>query len=298
MTLSATKFMEPAPSNKNHKPKGKIKNLFRRFFKQEDPSLRETLEELIEDSHEVESSIESGERALLGNVLSLRDLTAQDVMVPRADIVAISYKMNPQEIVATMMRTGLSRIPVYKDSLDDIIGMIHMKDMMAWSQNRGDFKIRQVLREVLFISPSMRTLDLLLQMRQTGAKLSLVVDEYGGIDGLVSFSDLIEEIIGDIQTAHDQGASPQIQKLPDGNIIVDAKYELEELEAFLGVKLSDADMEDDIETIGGLVVTLAGHVPVPGELIKHPLAVFEFEVLDADPRRVKRILLRSTQKKA
>lgn len=294
--ITAIKTMDPSSSSKNQKPKGKIRQIFRRIFKQEDPSLRETLEELIEEIDEVETSIESGERALLGNVLSLRDLTAQDVMVPRADIVAISHTMNAADILATMTRTGLSRIPVYKENLDDIMGMIHMKDMLAWSQNKGEFKIRKMVREVLFISPSMRTLDLLLQMRQTGTKLALVVDEYGGIDGLVSFSDLIEEIIGDIQSAHDQTPTMHIQKLPDGNVIVDARYGLEELEEFLGVKLTDAEMEDDIETLGGLVVTLAGHVPVPGELIKHS-AGFEFEVIDADPRRVKRILLRSLPKK-
>jgi CBS domain containing-hemolysin-like protein len=286
-----------SPLPKNIKIRGKIRQFFRRLLRQEDTSLRETLEELIEDAQETESSIESGERTLLGNVLNLRDLTAADVMIPRADITAVSHKISAQELLATMTRTGLSRIPVYKDDLDNVIGMISMKDMLAWAQTKGDFTIRQVLREVLFISPSMRTLDLLLQMRQNGSKMALVVDEYGGIDGLVSFSDLIEEIIGDIQTAHDQTPPMHIQKLPDGNVIVDARYELEELEKLLNIKLATDDMDDDIETIGGLVVTLAGHVPVPGELVAYSPIGFEFEVLDADPRRVKRILLRPIPKK-
>lgn len=288
--IPATAFTEP-PS-KNSKSRGKLKQFFRRFFRNDDASVRETLEELIEEIHEIEPSIDSGERALLGNVLNLRDLTAQNVMVPRADIVAVSHKMSAADVLATMTRTGLSRIPVYKDNLDDIIGMIHMKDMLAWCQNKGEFKIRHMLREVLFISPSMRTLDLLLQMRESGTKLALVVDEYGGIDGLVSFYDLIEEIIGDIQSAHDQIPTMHIQKLPDGNLIVDARYSLVELESYLNIKLITKAMEEDeIETLGGLVATLAGHVPVPGELIQHNTG-FEFEIIDADPRRVKRVLLR------
>lgn len=287
--------MEPS-SSKSSKPKSRLRQLFRKIFKQEENNLRETLEELIEEIDEVEPSIESDERALLGNVLNLRDLTAQDVMIPRADIVAVSHEIEAAELIATMTRTGLSKIPVYKENLDDIIGMVTMKDMLAWAQGKPEFKIRKMLREVLFISPSMRTLDLLLQMRQSGTKLALVVDEYGGIDGLVSFSDLIEEIIGDIQNAHDQAPPTQLQKLHDGNILVDARYNLEELQEILGVTLSSEEIAEDIDTIGGLIVTLAGHVPVPGELIQHDSGI-EFEVMDADPRRVKRILIRSLPKK-
>lgn len=277
--------------------KGKMRQLWRKLFRQDDSSLRETLEELIEEVDEVEPSIESDERLLLGNVLNLRDLTAQDVMVPRADIVAVSQNITAQELIATMTRTGLSRIPVYKDNLDEIMGMMSMKDMLAWSQNKsGEFKIRQMLREVLFISPSMRTLDLLLQMRQSGTKMALVVDEYGGVDGLVTFSNLIEEIIGDIQSAHDQAPPMHMQRLQDGNILVDARYNLEELEEHLNIPLLLADITDDVDTIGGLVIVLAGHVPVPGELVKHPRG-FEFEVMDADPRRIKTLLIHMTAKK-
>ncbi len=277
--------------------KGKIRQLWRKLFQKDDSSLRETLEELIEEIDEVEPSIESDERLLLGNVLNLRDLTAQDVMIPRAEIVSVSHTINPQDLIATMTRTGLSRIPVYKDNLDEIIGMVSMKDMLVWCQNRsGTFKIRQMLREVLFISPSMRTLDLLLQMRQSGTKMALVVDEYGGVDGLVTFSNLIEEIIGDIQSAHDQATPMQMQRLQDGNVLVDARYNLEELENYLNVDLSFKDIADDVDTIGGLVIMLAGRVPVPGELVRHPHG-FEFEVMDADPRRIKMLLIHFPYKK-
>ncbi len=284
-------------SPKPHRLKGKMRQLWRKLTRHDDSSLRETLEELIEEVDEVEPSIESDERLLLGNVLSLRDLTAQDVMIPRADIVAVSHTINAQELMATMTRTGLSRVPVYKDNLDEIIGMVSMKDMLAWCQNKSTtFKIRQMLREVLFVSPSMRTLDLLLQMRQSGTKIALVVDEYGGIDGLVTFSNLIEEIIGDIQNAHDQGEPMKIQRLQDGNILIDARYNLEELEEQLNLNFDVADITDDVDTIGGLVSSLAGHVPVPGELVRHPNG-FEFEVMDADPRRIKTLLIHITSLK-
>lgn len=277
--------------------KGTIRQIWRKIFRQDDSSLRETLEELIEEVDEVEPSIESDERLLLGNVLNLRDLTAQDVMVPRADIVAVSHTINAQDLMATMTRTGLSRIPVYKDNLDEIIGLVSMKDMLAWCQNKSTtFKIRPLLREVLFISPSMRTLDLLLQMRQSGTKMALVVDEYGGVDGLVTFSNLIEEIIGDIQSAHDQVEPMKMQRLQDGNVLVDARYDLEELEDHLGIDLSFQDIADDVDSVGGLVMTLAGRVPVPGELVRHPNG-YEFEVMDADPRRIKTLLIRMPVKK-
>jgi len=284
-------------NTKNSSFRQKVKQTWRKLIRQDESNLRETLEELIEEVHdEGVPSIESDERVLLGNVLNLRDLTASDLMVPRADIVAVDHKISAADIMATMVRTGLSKIPVYKNNLDDIIGMVHMKDMLAWSQNKTTtFKIQQVLREVLFISPSMRTLDLLLQMRQNSTKLALVVDEYGGIDGLVTLSNLIEEIIGDIQSVHDFSPPMKLQKNNDGSIIIDARYHLDELTEELGLDLTFKDLDDDIDTIGGLVGYLAGHVPAPGELVRHP-AGFEFEIIDADPRRVKRLLIRPFQK--
>lgn len=277
---------------------GKLRQLWRKAFRMDDGSLRETLEGLIEETDEGEPSIESDERLLIGNVLNLRDLTAQDVMIPRTDIVAVSHNITPFEIMADMIRTGLSQIVVYKDNLDEIMGVIHMKDMLAWSQSKSNtpFKIRPMLREVLFISPSMRTLDLLLQMRQSGTKIALVVDEYGGIDGLVTFAHLIEEIIGDIQSAHDQIAPMTLQRTPEGNVLVDARYELEDIEAHLKLSFAIEGDTDDVDTLGGLVTLLAGRVPAPGELIRHPNGC-EFEVVDADPRRIKTLLIHPNGRK-
>lgn len=269
-----------------------IKHFWRKLNKQEnDGSLRETIEELIEESNESEPSIESDERALLGNVLNLRDLTAYDVMIPRADIIAAPYDIKGPDLVAMMTKSGLTRLPIYRETLDNVIGMVHIKNVLGWLANKKPFKIKQLINDVLFISPSMRTLDLLLQMRETGSKMAMVVDEYGGVDGLVTFSNLIEEIIGDIQDAHDHSPPSQIEVRGDGTIIADGRVMVEELNKILGENLQLTEVDEDIDTIGGIVIFLAGRVPIRGELIRHGSGI-EFEVLDADPRRVKRLCLR------
>jgi CBS domain containing-hemolysin-like protein len=269
-----------------------LRNIWRKFKKNEnDNSLRETIEELIEEGQKVEPSIKSDEREILGNILNLRDLTAYDVMLPRADIIAAPITINDQEIIQQFVKTGVMRIIIYRENLDDVVGMVHIKDVLAWKNSNKPWGIKNLLREVLFISPTMRTLDLLLKMRETGSKMSVVVDEYGGVDGLVTFSNLIEEIIGDIQDAHDQSPTVQIKKRPDGTIVADARITLEELSHILDTDLLLTNEEEDIDTLGGLVVLLAGRVPVKGEVITHPAGV-ELEVLEADPRRVQRICLR------
>ena len=270
-----------------------FKNLSRKFRRNDsDNNLREALEELIEESTEKESSIASDERQLLGNVLSLRDLTAYDVMIPRADIIASPITIGATELVAQFVKTGVTRLPIYRENLDHVVGMVHIKDVLGWLQSKKALKINTLMREVLFISPSMRTLDLLLEMRETRSKMAIVVDEYGGVDGLVTFASLIEEIIGDIQDAHDQTPASHIVVRADGAVIADARTTLEELEEALSKKLPlNEHDEKDIDTLGGLVAFLAGRVPIRGELVTHPSGI-QFEVLDADPRRVKRLCLR------
>jgi len=271
-----------------------LKSLWRKHLKSDaDNNLRETLEELIEESSEEEPSIESDERQLIGNVLNLRDLTAYDVMIPRADVIAAPITISPTELVSLLIKTGVTRLPIYRDNLDHVVGIVNIKDVLGWLQSKKNLKINSLLREVLFISPSMRTLDLLLEMRETGSKVAIVVDEYGGVDGMVTFSKLIEEIIGDIQDAHDQTPSSQIVVREDDSVVADARTTLEELEEALSKKLPLKEHdEEDIDTLGGLVAFLAGRVPIRGELIIHPSGI-EFEVLDADSRRVKRLCLRN-----
>ncbi|MEI8295418.1 MAG: hemolysin family protein [Alphaproteobacteria bacterium] len=268
-----------------------FKNFWRRLFRREsDSSLRETLEELIEESQELEPSIASDERELLGNVLSLRDLMAEDVMTPRADIIAVPQTISGEDLLSLMIKTQRSRFPIYRETLDEAIGIVDIKDVLAWCANKKEFSIRQVLKEVLYVSPTMRTLDLLFRMRATGNKMALVVDEYGGVDGLITLSDLMGEIIGDIQDAQETSIVSKLTERPDGAIVADARVTLEEISEDLNIDMTLGKMADDIDTMGGLVISLAGRVPVRGELITHPNGI-EIEILDADPRRVKRVCL-------
>jgi magnesium and cobalt transporter len=254
-------------------------------------SVRETMEDLIEQREEAEEPIDEHERALLSNILRLRGQTAYDVMVPRADINAIDVKASLQEIVTLVQETGHSRYPVYRDSLDDAIGLIHIKDVLLLQASGKPFSLPRIMRHVLYVSPSIRVLDLLLEMRLKRTHMALVVDEYGGVDGLVTIENLVEQITGEIEDEHERQVEPDFVEYEDGVIEADARMPLTELEARVGPLLDEEDRED-IDTLGGLVFFLAGRVPSLGELIVHPSGL-EFEVVDADPRRIKRLRLRN-----
>ncbi len=283
--------------SERHQKAQTLRGSFKRFWRycrkgEHDASLRETIEELIEETDEEVPSIESDERLLLENVLSLRDLTAHDIMIPRADVIAIPDSITETELMDQFIKTGLSWLIVYKENLDHVIGMIHAKDMLAWIYSKKPFMLKALTKDVMFISPAMRTLDLLLTMRESGLKVAVVVDEYGGVDGLVTFSQLIEEIIGDIEGDNEQSPAPQLNWRSDGAIIADGRSTFEELDELVGHELNLIDDDEDIDTLSGLVAYLAGRVPNRGELIAHPKGL-EFEILDADPRRVKRICIRN-----
>jgi len=252
--------------------------------------LREALGELIEETDAATAEIDPQERALLANILKLHDLTVADVMVPRADIAAVEHTLSLGELVRIMGKEAHSRMPVYRGSLDDVIGMVHIKDVVAWWGREAEFQIAKILRPVLFIVPSMHVLDLLLKMRATRHHLALVVDEFGGIDGIVTIEDLVEEIVGEIEDEHDVDARPMIQELPNGNLLADARVEIGEFEGRVGTVLT-GEIHEEIDTLGGLVMALAGRMPARGEVIMHP-AGLEFEVVDADARRIKRLRVR------
>jgi len=252
-------------------------------------NLRTSLEELIEE-HE-EEPIDPQERAILANILKLHELTAADVMVPRVDIVAVEAETPFDQLVKATVEHGHSRVPVYRETLDDVVGMLHIKDILPYAVDNKPVALAKIVRKVLFIAPSMPILDLLLQMRLTRIHLALVVDEFGGVDGLVTIEDVIEEIVGEIEDEHDPADPPQFIERPDGSMIVEARMPIAQLEDRTGQKLLPPGVEEEIDTLGGLVTTLAGRVPARGEGIKHP-AGFEIEILDADPRRVKRVRLR------
>ncbi len=262
-------------------------------------SLREAIEEIIEEIEESEGEdgepggIGDHERLLLGNILKLRHLTAYDVMVPRADIVAVEAGASFQELLALFQREGHSRMPVYRDTLDDIVGFVHVKDLLAYVGDQAGFRLAAVKREVLIVAPSMLALDLLLEMRRSRRHMALVVDEYGGIDGLITIEDLVEQIVGEIEDEHDLESAPLLQTRADGSVVADARVPLEQFEALVGPILSDEEREDDLDTLGGLVVSLAGRVPARGELFKHPHSGMTLEVVDADPRRLRRLRVRN-----
>ena len=275
----------------------KIQGMLRR---KEAESIRDQVEELIERQEAPSepgapdgpaSGLDAEERALLGNVLRLRNITAYDVMVPRADIMAIPESHSLSETIALIQTEGHSRYPVYRDGLDDIVGMVHIKDVFAAVGKEGDFSLADILRRPLFVVPSIPVLDLLLQMRQARVHMALVVDEYGGIDGLITIEDLVETIVGDISDEHDEEQAQQITERPDGALDLDARTPIAAFEARLGAVLTDEERAADIDTVGGLVFTLAGRVPARGELVSHPSGL-EFRILDADPRRIRRLRVR------
>jgi len=188
-------------------------------------------------------------------------------------------------------REGHSRLPVYREQLDEIVGMVHIKDLFSYVGRPDAFNLEALLRRPLMVAPQIPVLDLLLQMRQARIHLALVVDEYGGIDGLLTIEDLVEEIVGDIADEHDEVEGPMIVERPDGALDLDARLSIEDFETRLGQTLTEDEREADIDTVGGLVFTLAGRVPTRGEVISHPSGL-EFRILDADARRIRRLRAR------
>jgi magnesium and cobalt transporter len=253
-------------------------------------TVREALEELIEDRDDAGIPIDEHERVLLGNILHLRERSAYDVMVPRADIVGVDADTKLDELIELFTKCGHSRLPVYRGRLDDVIGMVHIKDVLAASRLDKPFQLNRIVRRVLFVSPSMRVMDMLLEMRLKRTHMALVVDEYGGIDGLVTIEDLVEQIVGEIEDEHDRAVEPDMVVRPDGVIEADARTSIEEFEGVVGQVLTEEERED-VDTLGGLVFFIAGRVPSRGELIAHPSGL-EFEVVDADPRRIKWLRVR------
>ncbi len=261
-----------------------------------DNSLRDTIEEIIEETEREEQadiSIGSHERVMLGNILKLRHLTAYDVMVPRADIAGVDISAPLEEVIAVTSGKGHSRVPVYRGNLDDVVGFVHIKDVLAAVKSERKFSLAGLTRGVLFVAPSMRVLDLLLQMRLSRVHLALVVDEFGGTDGLITIEDLVEEIVGEIEDEHDTDSGPRLVRWPDGSLVADARVDVDEFEEAFGQVLTQEEREEDIDTLGGLVATIAGRVPARGELILHSSGV-SFEVMEADPRRIKRLRVRRT----
>jgi magnesium and cobalt transporter len=239
------------------------------------------------------SELDRHELLLIQNILRLRETTAYDVMIPRADIVAMRDDLTLEQTIAQIRADGHSRLPVYHEQLDDIVGMVHVKDVFAYVGRPDEFSLTSILRKPLMVAPRVRVLDLMLQMRQQRVHMALVVDEYGGIDGLVTIEDLVETITGDIADEHDEEEIPMVTERPDGALDLNARLPVAAFEERMGPVLSEDERDADIDTVGGLVFTLAGRVPARGEVISHPSGL-EFRILEADARRIRRLRARRT----
>lgn len=263
------------------------------FTPKHDTSLREAIEEYIdEEPQNLESGSEAiHERALLSNILALRDISVDKVMVPRADIIAVNAKASKKELFALIANSQVSRLPVYNGNLDEVIGTIHLKDIIATQASGKDFVIADNITEIPIVSPAMPILDLLLTMRQSRRHMALVVDEYGGIDGLVTIGDIVESVLGEIEDEHDTPEEPQWTENEDGSVLADARLDIDEFEERYGKLLSE-DERSESDTLGGLVFSIAGRIPVRGEVLTHDTGM-EFEIMDADPRRINVVRIRN-----
>lgn len=240
--------------------------------------------------------MEDHETTLIANILELRGLTAEDVMVPRVDITAVAKDISQTDLLTAIAEAGHSRLPVYRETLDDVIGIIHIKDVMAAIARNEAVDIAKLMREPMMIAPSIRALDLLMEMRKSRRQMGLVVDEFGGVDGLVTIEDLVEGIVGEIADEHDRDAPPELIERPDGTLMADARFAVEDLEERFGQILTE-DERENTDTLGGLVFSIAGRVPSRGELLRHSSGI-EFEIVEADLRRIKRLRLRNLPKPA
>lgn len=267
-----------------------------------EPSLRESLEEAIDEAEAEEAPSGSPsddlgpvERAMVRNMLHLGEARAGDVAVQRADMVMFDADQGFAALVALFRDAGHSRMPVWRGNRDNIIGMVHIKDVytriadgFASATTAAHPAIDTLLREMLFVPASMRIVDLLAQMRAGRTHMAIIIDEYGGVDGLVTIEDLVEEIVGEIEDEHDEAAAALIQAVGERLWEADARLPITDLETTLGGSLADDEIGEEVDTLGGLVFMLAGRVPAPGEHVDHP-AGWRIEVIDGDPRMVKRL---------
>lgn len=286
----------------------------RALFGRKPESFRSDLRSVLEDGA-ADIGLSQRESSMLRNILSLRERRAEDVMVPRADIIAVQKEIPLGELMKVFENAAHSRLVVYDDTLDDAIGMVHMRDLIAYMTGRAsasaksntkrkkplpaDLDLKAVdlstplaaadlIRDMLFVPPSMPLMDLLARMQTSHIHLALVVDEYGGADGVVSMEDIVEQIVGEIADEHDEDDEPQVFRQPDGSFLADARANLEDVVSIVGPEFEVGEEAKEVDTLAGYIATRIGRVPVRGELVPGP-GRFEIEVLDADPRRVKKL---------
>jgi CBS domain containing-hemolysin-like protein len=265
------------------------------FGEDSEPTLREEIEDAIDEAEESEGStpvagdLSPAEREMLRNLLHFGEQTAGDICVTRGEIMAVPNHISFEDLVAAFVDAGHSRLPVYAESLDSVVGMVHIKDVFVASVEPGrDRSLDALMREPLFVPESMGVIELLARMRTERVHLAIVVDEFGGTEGLVTIEDVVEEIVGDIEDEHDDAETSMLTMLDDGLWEADARIELEELAESVDQRLSSD--EDEVDTLGGLVFLLAGHIPSRGECVTHPSG-WKLEAVDSDPRRIIRVRL-------
>jgi len=294
---------------------GFFARLARALFGWKNGPTRADIEVVLEAAGPGEAGVSPEERTMIRNILALRGRRIEDVMVPRGDIIAVQQDITIGELVKVFEKAGHSRLVAYNDTLDDPIGMVHIRDLIAFMTARAavdpdkpsrrkkqraagldlgaidltmQLSSTKIMREILFVPPSMPALDLLEKMQATRIHLALVVDEYGGTDGLVSMEDIVEQIVGDIADEHDEDELPSIVAQLDGSFVADARASLSDVTAAVGVAFDVGDAAEAVDTLGGYLMTQVGRLPLRGELVPGP-AGFEIEVLDSDPRRIKKV---------
>jgi CBS domain containing-hemolysin-like protein len=303
------------PAEPQDNGEGWLHRLLRNLFGWKAGSVRSDIEGLLAGRAPTDAEFSPEEQAMLKNILGLSERRVEDIMVPRADIVAVQQDISLGELMKLFEKAGHSRLVVYDDTLDDPVGLVHIRDLIGFMTAQAavtpptktrrkksfpaDLDLRaidlamplkraNIVRTILFVPPSMPTLDLLAKMQATRIHLALVIDEYGGTDGVVSIEDLVEQIVGDIEDEHDEYAAHMVVHQPDGSFLADARAPLDDVVATIGAEFDVGDIAEEVDTVGGYLVTRIGRVPVRGEIVPGP-EPFEIEVLDADPRRVKKV---------
>jgi CBS domain containing-hemolysin-like protein len=294
---------------------GFFARLARALFGWRNGPTRADIEVVLDATGPGEGGVSPEERTMIRNILALRGRRIEDVMVPRGDIIAVQVEISIGELVKVFEKAGHSRLVAYNDSLDDPVGMVHIRDLIAFMTAKAavdpakptrrknarivgldlgaiDLSLplssTKIMREMLFVPPSMPALDLLEKMQATRIHLALVVDEYGGTDGLVSMEDIVEQIVGEIGDEHDEDELPAVVRQLDGSYVADARASLEDVTQLVGVAFDVGDAAEEVDTIGGYLMTQVGRLPLRGELVPGPTG-FEIEVLDSDPRRIKKV---------
>jgi len=266
------------------------------FGEDSEPTLREEIEEAIDEAEEsrpVAGDLSPTERQMLRNLLHFGEQTAGDIAVTRGDIMAVPSTISFEDLVRAFVDAGHSRLPVYGESLDEVVGMVHIKDVfIANFDPTKERSLSALMREPLFVPESMGVIELLARMRGQRIHLAIVVDEFGGTEGLVTIEDVVEEIVGEIEDEHDEDTGGMLTMLDDGLWEADARLELEELAQAVDPRLSSAD--DEVDTVGGLVFLLAGRIPAKGECVNHPSG-WKIEAVDSDPRKIIRVRLHAPE---